>query len=168
MGFQLGGAIPSSIDGSQPVTVIGPGQVFTGPSEGIYAIRVASTGATGNIVSLYGSMDNSTFTLIQTLNGPGTFLASTLAFRFIRIAVDAFVSPFNLFWNDEDQEVADQDNEAEYEAGIRPPRFDRAVLVRDQNTKNITVVDFYNRGQLIKKLGLTYDLDGDLVEVEQL
>jgi hypothetical protein len=168
MGFHLSRARPSETDGEQPVDVTGPGDIFTGPVEGLSSIRIQTTGSTGDSIALLGSLDNINFLPIQDISGPGSFLASVLGYRFIKLTVTSFANPFQVFWNDEEEEVPDQDNEAEYEAGIRPPRFDRVVLTRDSLSKDLTVVNFYKKGLSIKQLQLSYDIDGDLVEVETL
>lgn len=166
MGFQLSRSQNANTDSQQPVSVTGPGDIFSGTSEGTNAIRVQTTGAAGNSLVLYGSLDNINFIKIQEIDGPGTFLSSILGFRYIKLTVTNFVSPFSVFWNDEEHEVPDQDNAAEYEAGIRPPRFDRAVIERDISSKSFAYVNYYDKNVLIKRLELAYDIDGDLIEVK--
>lgn len=169
MGFHRGSVTPSEIDTNSPIDVNGPGDIFNGSVEGNPSVRIQSTGVIGNIVSLYGSVNGTDFIFIEQIDGPGTFLSSLGGFNKAKISVSAYVGPsFTVSVNDYDKETADQFNPAEYESGIRPPRFDRVVLTRDSLTKDLTIANFYQRGVSIKQLQLSYDIDGDLVEVKTL
>jgi len=169
MGFHRGSITPAELETGTPIVVIGPGDIFVGSVEGNPSLRIQSTGVVGNVVSLFASVNNIDYVLIEQIDGPGTFLSSLGGFNTAKVTVGPYVGPsFTVALNEYDKDTADQFNPAEYEAGIRPPRFDRVTLTRNSLTKDLSLATFYQRGVSIKQLELSYDIDGDLIEVKTL